>query len=36
MRDSVSDMYCMSDEYLADELVLEYKEKENRICGQGY
>ena len=30
MRDGVSDMHCMSDEYLADELVLEYKERDIR------
>ena len=30
MRDGVSDMHCMSDEYLADELVLEYKESDIR------
>lgn len=28
MRDGVSDMHCMSDAYLAEELVLEYKEKQ--------
>ena len=30
MRDGVSDMHCMSDEYLADELILEYKERDIR------
>ena len=29
VRDSVSDMHCMSDEYLADELRMEYQEKNN-------
>ena len=27
IRDGVSDMHCMSDEYLAEELGLEYVEK---------
>lgn len=27
VRDGVSDMHCMSDEYLADELMIEYQEK---------
>ena len=36
MRDGVSDMHCMSDEYLADELILEYQEREEHVCGQGY
>ena len=27
IRDGVSDMHCMSDEYLADELKAEYQEK---------
>lgn len=27
MRDGVSDMHCMSDGYLADELKLEYQER---------
>ncbi|MDD6484263.1 MAG: DUF3791 domain-containing protein [Clostridiales bacterium] len=27
VRDGVSDMHCMSDEYLADELKTEYQEK---------
>ena len=27
VRDGVSDMHCMSDEYLADELKIEYKTK---------
>lgn len=27
IRDGVSDMHCMSDAYLAEELELEYKEK---------
>lgn len=27
VRDGVSDMHCMSDEYLADELKAEYQEK---------
>lgn len=27
IRDGVSDMHCMSDAYLADELELEYREK---------
>lgn len=27
MHDGVSDMHCMSDEYLADELKAEYQEK---------
>lgn len=29
VRDGVSDMHCMSDEYLADELQMEYQQKEN-------
>lgn len=29
VRDGVSDMHCMSDEYLADELRMEYQEKNN-------
>lgn len=29
VRDGVSDLHCMSDDYLADELLLEY-EKRNR------
>ncbi len=28
MRDGVSDMHCMSDAYLVEELMLEYQEKE--------
>ncbi len=28
MRDGVSDMHCMSDAHLAEELALEYKEKQ--------
>lgn len=27
VREGVSDMHCMSDEYLADELCIEYQEK---------
>lgn len=27
VHDGVSDMHCMSDEYLADELKMEYQEK---------
>lgn len=27
VHEGVSDMHCMSDEYLADELIMEYKEK---------
>lgn len=27
VRDGVSDMHCMSDEYLADELMIEYQTK---------
>lgn len=27
MRDGISDMHCMSDEYLAEELMLEYQAK---------
>lgn len=27
MREGVSDMHCMSDEYLADELNVEYQQK---------
>ena len=27
MRDGVSDMHCMSDEYLADDLMAEYRKK---------
>lgn len=27
LREGVSDMHCMSDEYLAEELKLEYNEK---------
>ena len=29
ISEGVSDMHCMSDEYLADELITEYKEKNN-------
>ena len=29
VSEGVSDMHCMSDEYLADELITEYKEKNN-------
>ena len=29
IREGVSDMHCMSDEYLAEELALEYKAKEH-------
>ena len=36
IRDGISDMHCMSDEYLADELILEYQEREEHVCGQGY
>lgn len=25
MREGISDMHCMSDDYLADELIIEYK-----------
>ena len=32
MRDGVSDMHCMSDLYLADELKLEYAEKAPDKC----
>ena len=28
MREGVSDMHCMSDLYLAEELILEYEERE--------
>ena len=28
MREGVSDMHCMSDQYLAEELRLEYEERE--------
>ncbi|HIR26536.1 MAG TPA: DUF3791 domain-containing protein [Candidatus Choladousia intestinigallinarum] len=28
MRDGISDMHCMSDEYLAEELRLEYQGKQ--------
>lgn len=28
MHDGVSDMHCMSDEYLADEMNMEYQEKD--------
>ncbi len=28
MRDGVSDMHCMSDAYLAEEIEMEYKEKQ--------
>jgi len=28
MRDGVSDLHCMSDAYLADELKMEYEEKQ--------
>lgn len=27
VHDGVSDMHCMSDEYLADELAMEYEQK---------
>ncbi|MBQ4059781.1 MAG: DUF3791 domain-containing protein [Lachnospiraceae bacterium] len=27
MRDGVSDMHCMSDEYLAEDLCMEYQKK---------
>lgn len=30
MRDGVSDMHCMSDEYHADELKIEYQKKRQR------
>ena len=36
VSEGVSDMHCMSDEYLADELILEYQEREEHVCGQGY
>lgn len=29
VREGVSDMHCMSDDYLADELELEYKAKKS-------
>jgi hypothetical protein len=29
ISEGVADLHCRSDEYLADELMLEYKEKEN-------
>lgn len=29
ISEGVADMHCRSDEYLADELMIEYKEKEN-------
>lgn len=32
MRDGVSDMHCMSDAYLADELELEYPQKSIEEC----
>lgn len=28
IRDGVSDMHCMSDDYLADEMKVEYQEKQ--------
>ena len=28
MREGVSDMHCMSDDYLAEELQMEYEEKQ--------
>lgn len=30
VRDGVSDMHCMSDDYLAEELVLEYQEADRK------
>lgn len=27
IREGVSDLHCMSDEYLTEELIIEYKEK---------
>lgn len=30
VHDGVSDMHCMSDEYLADELKMEYEEKNSK------
>lgn len=30
IHEGVSDMHCMSDEYLAEELILEYKAKTHR------
>lgn len=27
IRDGISDLHCMSDEYLAEELLIEYQEK---------
>ena len=30
VRDGVSDMHCMSDEYLAEELEMEYRENGKR------
>lgn len=30
VREGISDMHCMSDEYLAEELGMEYKAKNNK------
>lgn len=35
VRDGVSDMHCMSDEYLADDLESEYREKYREGQGSG-
>ena len=31
MRDGVSDLHCMSDDYLADELSAEYQKKDHQL-----
>ena len=31
MRDGVSDLHCMSDDYLADELFAEYQRKGSKL-----
>lgn len=31
MREGVSDMHCMSDGYLADELEMEYREENRNV-----
>ena len=36
MRDGVSDLHCMSDDYLADELSAEYQRKNSKRITPNY
>ena len=34
MSEGVSDMHCMSDDYLAEEMLMEYRENEEKMGGK--